>query len=426
MQKKRVLVFPCGSEIALEINRALKNSIHFEMIGASSISDHGEYVFKTYIPNIPFVDDDEFIPTLKKICKNHNIDFIFPAHDSAVLKLVQYADEFEAEIITSSLKTNEICRSKEKTYNKFQGIIPTPKLFQKDNIENYPVFLKPSVGQGSKGTHKVNNKYELDFYLSENNDLLILEYLPGKEYTIDCFTDRHGSLLYAMGRQRKRISNGISVSSKIVNNPKFIALAEKINNVLSFRGVWFFQVKENMDGEFVLMEIAPRVAGTMGLSLGLGINFAQLSLFDRMGYNVDIIKNNYEIQIDRALYASYKTNLDFETVYIDFDDVISLESGVNTDAIKILYQFKNQKKEIILLTKHNGDIYKKLEELCISKNLFNKIIHIEKTDEKSNYITNKNAIFIDDSFAERQKVSKNKNIPVFGVDNISTLIDWRV
>ncbi len=424
--KKRVLVFPCGSEIALEINRALKDSIHFKMVGASSISDHGEYVFKTYIPNIPFVEDAAFIPALQKVCDDYKIDFIFPAHDSVVLKLAQHAHEFKAKIITSSLETNEICRSKEKTYKKFQGIIPTPKLFQKDNIEKYPVFLKPSVGQGSKGTCKVSNKHELDFYLSKNSELLILEYLPRREYTIDCFTNRHGKLLFAMGRQRIRISNGISVSSKTVNNPKFIELAEKINKVLSFQGVWFFQVKENTDGEFVLMEIAPRIAGTMGLSLGLGVNFAQLSLFDMMGYDVEIIRNNYEIQIDRALYASYKINLDFDTVYIDFDDVISLQTGVNTDAVKLLYQFKNQKKEIILLTKHAGDIYQKLDDLCISKNLFNKIIHIADTDEKSNYITKNNAVFIDDSFAERQKVMKNKNISVFGVDNLSALIDWRV
>ena len=423
--KKRVLVFPCGSEIALEINRALKDSIHFEMIGASSLSDHGEYVFKTYIPNIPFVDDDTFIPTLQKICDDNNIDFIFPAHDSVVLKLAQHAHEFKAKIITSSLETNEICRSKEKTYKKFHGIIPTPILFQKDQVKKFPVFLKPSVGQGSKGTHKVFNKHELDFYLSQNNDLLILEYLPGKEYTIDCFTDRHGKLLFAMGRQRIRISNGISVSSKTIDNPKFLELAEKINQTLSFRGVWFFQVKENADGEFVLMEIAPRIAGTMGLFLGLGVNFAQLSLFDMMNYDVEIIKNNYDIQIDRALYASYKINLDFDTVYTDFDDVISLQTGVNTDVIKLLYQFKNQKKEIILLTKHAGDIYKKLDDICISKNIFNEIIHIKDTDEKSNYITKNNAIFIDDSFAERKKVAKNKNIPVFGVDNLTTLIDWR-
>lgn len=423
--KKRVLIFPCGSEIALEINRALKDSIHFEMIGASSISDHGEYVFKSYIPNIPFVDDPNFIPTLQYICKENKIDFIFPAHDSVVLKLAEHANEFDAKIITSSLETNEICRSKEKTYKHFKNIIPTPDVYKRDNIPAFPVFLKPSVGQGSKGTHKVSNQYELDFYLSQNSDLMILEYLPGKEYTIDCFTDRHGNLLFAMGRQRIRISNGISVSSKTVNNPKFIELAKKINQTLLFRGVWFFQVKENIHGEFVLMEIAPRIAGTMGLSLGLGINFAQLSLFDMMDYDVSIIQNKYEIQIDRALYASYKTNIEFDTVYIDFDDVISLQNGVNTDVIKLLYQFKNQKKEIILLTKHAGDIYKKLDELCIAKSLFDEIIHIKNTDDKSNYITNTNAIFIDDSFAERQNVSTKKNIPVFGVDNILTLIDWR-
>lgn len=423
--KKRVLIFPCGSEIALEINRALKDSIHFEMIGASSISDHGEYVFKSYIPNIPFVDDPNFIPTLQHICKENKIDFIFPAHDSVVLKLAEHANEFDAKIITSSLETNEICRSKEKTYKHFKNIIPTPDVYKRDNIPAFPVFLKPSVGQGSKGTHKVSNQYELDFYLSQNNDLMILEYLPGKEYTIDCFTDRHGNLLFAMGRQRIRISNGISVSSKTVDNPKFIELAKKINQTLLFRGVWFFQVKENIYGEFVLMEIAPRIAGTMGLSLGLGINFAQLSLFDMMDYDVSIIQNKYEIQIDRALYASYKTNIEFDTVYTDFDDVISLQTGVNTDVIKLLYQFKNQKKIIILLTKHAGDIYKKLNELCIAKSLFNEIIHIKNTDDKSNYITNTNAIFIDDSFAERQNVSKKKNIPVFGTDNILTLIDWR-
>ena len=101
--KKRVLVFPCGSEIALEINRALKDSIHFKMVGASSISDHGEYVFKTYIPNIPFVEDAAFIPALQKVCDDYKIDFIFPAHDSVVLKLAQHAHEFKAKIITSSL-----------------------------------------------------------------------------------------------------------------------------------------------------------------------------------------------------------------------------------------------------------------------------------------------------------------------------------
>ncbi len=423
--KKKVLVFPCGTEIALEINRALKDSIHFEMFGASTFADHGECVFKNYIPDVPFVDDDAFIPVMKEVCQRYNIDFIFPAHDSVVLKLAQHAQEFDAQIITSCLETNEICRSKEKTYQKFDGIIPIPKVFKPSEVSAYPVFVKPSVGQGSKGAHKVNNQQELDFYLSQNKDLLIVEYLAGKEYTIDCFTNKEGTLLFAKGRQRVRISNGISVGSKPVENPKFVELAKKINATLKFRGVWFFQVKENAAGEFVLMEIAPRIAGTMGLYLGLGINFAQLSLFDRLGYEVSIINNNFEIEIDRALAACYKTNLQFDTVYTDFDDVISLEGGVNPDAVKLLYQFKNQKKYLVLLTKHAGDLSARMETLCLSPKLFDEIIHIDAKDEKSSYIKTTNAIFIDDSFAERQKVSRAKQIPVFGVESLNVLMDWR-
>ncbi len=34
---KNILVFPCGSEIALEVHRSLQYSTHFHLIGANSI-----------------------------------------------------------------------------------------------------------------------------------------------------------------------------------------------------------------------------------------------------------------------------------------------------------------------------------------------------------------------------------------------------
>ena len=43
--KNNILVFPCGSEIGLEINNALKWSTHIELFGASSVDDHGKYVY---------------------------------------------------------------------------------------------------------------------------------------------------------------------------------------------------------------------------------------------------------------------------------------------------------------------------------------------------------------------------------------------
>ena len=45
---KKVLVFPCGSEIGLEIERALKFNKDYELIGGSSVNDHGMFEYEKY------------------------------------------------------------------------------------------------------------------------------------------------------------------------------------------------------------------------------------------------------------------------------------------------------------------------------------------------------------------------------------------
>lgn len=58
--KIKILVFSCGSEIGLELHRALKWDKHIELFGASSAkSNHGRYVYKNYIEELPIIDDPE-------------------------------------------------------------------------------------------------------------------------------------------------------------------------------------------------------------------------------------------------------------------------------------------------------------------------------------------------------------------------------
>ncbi|NLZ45883.1 MAG: ATP-grasp domain-containing protein [Clostridiales bacterium] len=423
---KNVLVFPCGSEIGLEVNRALAYSKHFTLYGGNSVDDHGKFVYKNYISGIPFIDKPNFIDEINRIVELYKIDFIIPAHDSAVLKMAENQSIIKATIITSCADTCKVCRSKGVTYEVFQKLIPTPKVYEINEQINFPIFLKPDVGQGTKGTYKVNTKEEAIFYFKKDPTLLALEYLPGKEYTVDCFTDKNGQLLFAEGRERIRINNGISVNSKQLNNPKFQDLAEIINQTLSFQGVWFYQVKERANGELVLMEIAPRIAGTMALFRAVGINFIQLSLFDRMGFEVSILNNKLDIEIDRALFARFSIKENYDYVYIDFDDTIIVDNGVNTDIIKFLYQARNMGKKIILLTKHKQDIKETLSKFAISDLLFDDILLLEQTQNKSGFIKNTNSIFIDDSFAERKEVFDTLKIPVFGLDAVESLLFWKV
>ena len=425
--KKRVLVFPYGSETGLEINRSLSFSKDFELFGASSqYSNHGKYVYKNYIQMNSYVDDFDFIDELNKVIVEHKIDFVFPAHDSVVLKLSEYKDDLRTMVICPSYETCKICRSKGKTYEIFNSKIAVPRIFEvSDEDIEYPVFLKPDIGQGSKGTYIGSSLDEIKFYKKLDNSLLALEYLPGKEYTIDCFTDRFSNLLFVGGRERKRIYSGISVDTLPVIDTKFNDIAQLINKTLNMRGVWFFQVKENKLGEYVLLEVGPRVAGSMGLYRNLGINLPLLSLYDRLDKELKIIENIVELEMDRALTSKFKLDFYYENVYVDLDDCLIFENNINPFVVAFLYQCINNKKKLFLLTKHEGNLIDYLEKYRI-REIFDEIIQIEKGKEKRNYIINSKSIFIDDSFIERYYISRDLNIPTFDTNAIESLLDWRV
>jgi hypothetical protein len=425
---KNILVFPCGSEIGLEINNALKYAKGIKLIGGSSIADHGKHVYQNYIEDIPNIDDPEFISAINKVIAEEKIDFIFPAHDSVVLKLSQHQEELKAEVLTSDSYTCEISRSKKKTYELFEGEAFNPHMYNHaDEVEKYPVFLKPNVGQGSKGVALANSKEEIQYYLEKNSDLLILEYLPGKEYTIDCFTDRNGTLRFSGMRERKRIKSGISVNSHTLPmNDSVRDIAEKINETLNFRGMWFFQVKEDSEGNYKLLEIAPRIAGTMNLFRNKGINFPLLTIFDRLGYDVEIIENDYVVEVDRAFTNRFTIDLEFERVYIDFDDTVTHGDKVNPYVMMFIYQCLSKDIELILITKHVHEIRDTLRKLKIDENIFKEIIHITKDDFKHIYFNHdKKSIFIDDSYSERKQIHEEFGLPVFDLDAVESLIDWR-
>jgi hypothetical protein len=425
--KRNILVFPCGSEIGLEIYKSLSFSTHFEVFGGSSVEDHGSFVYQNYIGGLPDVSDPDFVEQINMIIDKYHIDLIFPAHDSVVTLLARARAEgsLRCPVATASAETCEVARSKQKTYRVFDGLLPTPKMFANSHavaVEDFPVFLKPDVGQGSKGTFLAKNSQDLAFYTRKDPSLLILENLPGKEYTIDCFSNKEGELIFCEGRERKRISGGISVSSVRVINDSFLHLASTINGKLNFRGAWFYQVKERANGEFVLMEIAPRVAGTMGLVRCKGVNLPLLSAFDALNYQVEILENDYDIEIDRALQNSYRHNLTYKHAYIDLDDLVVFAGKVNPAMMAFIYQCRNNKVALKVLTRHSGDLAKTLQEYRLD-GVFDEVTWIGPDDKKYLHIHESDAIFIDDSFAERKSVHDECGIPVFDSHMLEGLME---
>jgi len=429
--KYHVLVFPCGSQNGVDLNFALRHSLRIKVFGASSVEDHGSFVYKNYIGDLPNINEAIFIERLNEVLLYNKIDFIIPTHDTVALFLKSKEESIQAKIITSPLETVELCRYKSKIYNRLQNSDYVPAFYHESTeVVNYPVFLKPDSGQGGKGTFLAFSEQEIDFYKKKDPDLLIVEYLPGEELTVDCFTDKEGQLRYAFPRVRDRTLGGISTRTTLNFEDTYLetakAIADRLNQEMSFQGYWYFQLKKDASGQFKLLEISVRTAGSSSVQVGLDINLALLTVLDFAGEPIKIQPNSYAATVDRSLLNRFQLDFEYDTVYVDLDDTLILEGQVNGFLMMFLYQCRNHDKKIFLLSKHAYNISETLTSLCISQDLFDKVVIISSHHKKSDYMDFTHAaIFIDNSFAERAEVRSALGIPAFDVNSVEALIDWR-
>lgn len=432
--KKNVLIFSGAPYPAMGILDCLKYSLRYNPIAASSYSNHSEFVFKKTIDGLPFIDDESFLKEFIYIVKENNIEFIIPTDDTIAMILTKNQDTIPAKIICSSYDTALLCRYKSKTYKALNGEYYLPKLYSKDHIESlqeYPVFVKPDNGQGSRGAMKIDSIEAFD-RIENIDEMVICEYLPGEEYTVDCFTDRYGKLIFCSPRCRSRLMNGITARGyNVPCDEEFSQIIDRINKKIKFRGYWFAQLKRDKEGSLKLMELCCRFAGTFGVSKSLGANLPLMALCDADDLDTSVIVNDFLVTSDKSYIDRYKIDFSYNTVYVDYDDTITYDNGkhINPSVMSFLYQCVNLGKRLILLSRHTADHENTLSEdmksHSVSESLFEEIHDLSWDDEKSNYINKKDAIFLDNSFAERKKIHDNCGIPVFDVANIDCLYDWR-
>ena len=423
---KRILVFPCGSEIGLEIHRSMRFSSHFDLVGGSSVDDHGRFVFEEHLGGLPFHDAADFEERIIATVRDHRIDAIYPTMDAVAETLQNLAGKIGCPVIGSDPRATAICASKSAMHDALGGLVPMPQRYASlDEIPRYPIFIKPDRGYSARNSLLATTPDEARAFLSSrpSDHMLLLENLPGREWTVDCFSDRYGALRFHAARDRHRISNGISVHTSPSGDyaAEFDAWAHTINATLRPRGAWFFQAKLSAAGQPVMMEVAARLGGSSSLFRGLGINFALLSAFDAFDQDVSIAPNAYRIELDRALDNRYKIDIGYGHVFVDLDDCVLVRGRVNHQLIAFLYSAVAQGKGVTLLTRHHRDPQATLRQHRIGE-LFDRVIHLANGEKKSDYIDHRDAIFIDDSFAERRNVAEHAGIPVFAPDMVEALL----
>jgi carbamoyl-phosphate synthase large subunit len=273
---------------------------------------------KKYI--VPKIKDSKYIDALLEICKKEKITTIIPQYTDELVLMSENKDLFDSlgikVLVTEDIQKLTIANSKDDLYNYFSNRDFVPEYTIVSTIDSIksavlalgyphvPVCIKPVNGEGGKGFRIITDekidifntppgspKVNLEVYLSQLQgldqipELLISEYLPGIEYSVDCVC-KDGITHFCIPRQRIETSMGVSSISLIEKNEELIEYSKEIISALKLSYNINIQFKYSRDGKPKLIEINPRVSGSLVANSGAGINMLEEAL--RLAYEMPV------------------------------------------------------------------------------------------------------------------------------------------
>lgn len=229
---------------------------------------------------VPLLSNDGYMESLKEICSEHEIKLIIPTIDTELRILASRRNELldlGVDILVSDTEFIEICRDKRKTHVFFKDMgIKVPASIDKKN-PTYPLFIKPYDGSLSKDIFKIMNSDELTDYHRNNEKFMFMELIDNtkfKEYTVDAYYNKNGSLICAIPRERIFVRGGEVNKSRTQKNILHDLMFSNLSYIKGARGCITIQFFLNeVTGDFYGIEINPRFGGGFPLSYHAGGNY---------------------------------------------------------------------------------------------------------------------------------------------------------
>lgn len=239
---------------------------------------------------VPRGDSPEFLDVLLDACRERRIELLLPTVDAELAPLAEASERFAAlgaALPISPAACLRTCRDKQLLLDRVRGVVPVPDYQPLTRavagaIKSFPRFVKPRLGAGSRGAVKISGAADLEA-LPMDGSLLLQEYLPGEEFSVDVYVRRDGRCIGAVPRERMKTDSGIAVAARTRNIPELIESAIKTAQAIGVRHVANVQFKRAADGVFKLLEVNPRFPGTLPLTIAAGVDMPKLMVDEVAG-----------------------------------------------------------------------------------------------------------------------------------------------
>ncbi len=310
MAHLNVLVTGAGAPGIMGTAFSLRNQLDYKLkiIGTDIRKEVvGNYFLdKTYAVPPP---SDNFVKALLKICLREKIRVVVPQVTKELDWLAKNREKFQKHGISVLVSDHQALVQANNKYLSLKsctdhGIDCTGKYSLIHSLKElkivakklgYPkksFVVKIPNASGMRGLRIIKSDYDEyeDFSKNKPNtgiislerlikifdkksfpELLITEYFPGEEYSVDILA-RRGEMMICVPRRRDIIRTGITFESTTVNQWEIVNHARRIVRTLNLDYIIGLQFKKDEGGQFRLLECNPRVQGTMVHSTLAGAN----------------------------------------------------------------------------------------------------------------------------------------------------------
>ena len=263
-----------------------------------------------------------YVDELIKLCCDNEIDILIPVHSDNIGLILQAKALFGKSLnYVGDLDQYVRLHNKDVLQTLARELeIDTPHNYLSLKEARIPFVVKPTNKSSSKGVlYFKSEKSTASFRLEYESNTIIQEFIEGFGCGYSVFV-RDGRVLVGYGHKRLAefpVSGGSSVYRTSFFDPRMHSIAEKIFNEIPWSGFAMIEFKSTPDNRLVLIEVNPRIWGSVNQGLQCGINYFEplfgIAKFNKRyeGANTYLSPQIYLSLLQYLIRFNYKPLIDF-------------------------------------------------------------------------------------------------------------------
>lgn len=275
MKKTKVLLGDVSSYKAIAVARFLRQ--HYPALELYGFDSKGftKKIYSRYFRK-NFVCDPDNIEEVITILDREGIDLFLPVINKNLAKYWAEKERFVGRLnYLGEFSDYEILNDKIQLHKLAETLgVRVPKRYENLEEAEFPYVVKPTNLSSAEGVVYIRSEEDLKT-LELPDPCMIQEYVEGEGLGYS-FYAKEGEIQDGYGHRRLAeypVSGGSSTYRTGVADPRMHEMAQAIVSKLAYTGFAMFEFKRSKDGRLYLLEVNPRIWGSVNQGLSNGTNY---------------------------------------------------------------------------------------------------------------------------------------------------------